>query len=331
MDFEEEVKAPHPAGGTRGAGTLWPGVSLLWSSQGRVLPDARLPTAEVPADCRTVRSGGVVLDSTLAVPPLRETVHRLPTLSPLPRKRFVQPPGAGEGGASIWEPSTSYRKTVKDKGMPIMYDDRQPAKERQPQGLAPSTVWAVVVVAGRDAWHAAGRLGADSPEGAQLDAAPPAVGRAAAEVPLPSAARDAGRGHAGPGRRILCGPGDSYRNRRSSGVRQRILREAAAGKPFRAIARGLDAAGVSSRAGRALVTPDCRGDRSPSKAEAVNEVVRVGGCRAAGQKRPPEWCQTGRFRDRGYLPPAPCSPPFLLAVGRVRANVRPIRRGTTPD
>jgi hypothetical protein len=35
----------------------------------------------------------------------------------------------------------SYRKTVKDKGMPIMYDDRQPAKERQPVGLAPSTVW----------------------------------------------------------------------------------------------------------------------------------------------------------------------------------------------
>jgi hypothetical protein len=35
----------------------------------------------------------------------------------------------------------SYRKTVKDKGMPIMYDDRKPAKERQPVGLAPSTVW----------------------------------------------------------------------------------------------------------------------------------------------------------------------------------------------
>ena len=35
----------------------------------------------------------------------------------------------------------SYRKTVKDKGMPIMYDDRKPAKGRQPVGLAPSTVW----------------------------------------------------------------------------------------------------------------------------------------------------------------------------------------------
>lgn len=35
----------------------------------------------------------------------------------------------------------SYRKTVEDKGMPIMYDDRKPAKERRPQGLAPSTVW----------------------------------------------------------------------------------------------------------------------------------------------------------------------------------------------
>jgi len=34
-------------------------------------------------------------------------------------------------------------------------------------------------------------------------------------------------------------------------VRQRILREAAAGKTFRAIARGLDAAGVPSRSGRA--------------------------------------------------------------------------------
>ena len=35
----------------------------------------------------------------------------------------------------------SYRKAVKDKGMPIMYDDRKPTKGRQPVGLAPSTVW----------------------------------------------------------------------------------------------------------------------------------------------------------------------------------------------
>ena len=35
----------------------------------------------------------------------------------------------------------SYRKTVEDKGMPIMYDDRKPSKERLPEGLAPSTVW----------------------------------------------------------------------------------------------------------------------------------------------------------------------------------------------
>ena len=35
----------------------------------------------------------------------------------------------------------SYRKTVEDQGMPIMYDDRKPTKERQPVGLAPSTVW----------------------------------------------------------------------------------------------------------------------------------------------------------------------------------------------
>lgn len=35
----------------------------------------------------------------------------------------------------------SYRKTVQQQEMPIMYDDRQPAKQRLPVGLAPSTVW----------------------------------------------------------------------------------------------------------------------------------------------------------------------------------------------
>jgi hypothetical protein len=35
----------------------------------------------------------------------------------------------------------SYRKTVEDQGMPVMYDDRKPAKGWQPVGLAPSTVW----------------------------------------------------------------------------------------------------------------------------------------------------------------------------------------------
>lgn len=35
----------------------------------------------------------------------------------------------------------TYCETVKDKGMPIMYDDRGPVQPRQPVGLAPSTVW----------------------------------------------------------------------------------------------------------------------------------------------------------------------------------------------
>jgi hypothetical protein len=35
----------------------------------------------------------------------------------------------------------SYCKTVEDKGMPIMYDDRESARQRRPVGLAPSTVW----------------------------------------------------------------------------------------------------------------------------------------------------------------------------------------------
>lgn len=35
----------------------------------------------------------------------------------------------------------SYRKAVQHQGMPIMYDDRNPAQQRLPVGLAPSTVW----------------------------------------------------------------------------------------------------------------------------------------------------------------------------------------------
>ena len=35
----------------------------------------------------------------------------------------------------------SYRMTVQHQGMPIMYDDRQPAPSRLPVGLVPSTVW----------------------------------------------------------------------------------------------------------------------------------------------------------------------------------------------
>jgi hypothetical protein len=58
----------------------------------------------------------------------------------LPRKRFVQPPVLEKAGEYLGT-EQSYRKTVEDKGMPIMYDDRKPAKERRPQGLAPSTVW----------------------------------------------------------------------------------------------------------------------------------------------------------------------------------------------
>jgi hypothetical protein len=58
----------------------------------------------------------------------------------LPRKRFVQPPVL-EKVTEYLGTEHSYRKTVEDKGMPIMYDDREPAQERQPQGLAPSTVW----------------------------------------------------------------------------------------------------------------------------------------------------------------------------------------------
>jgi hypothetical protein len=58
----------------------------------------------------------------------------------LPRKRFVQPPVLEKAGEYLGS-EQSYRKTVEDKGMPIMYDDRKPTMGRLPQGLAPSTVW----------------------------------------------------------------------------------------------------------------------------------------------------------------------------------------------
>ena len=58
----------------------------------------------------------------------------------LPRKRFVQAPVLEKAGEYLGT-EHSYRRTVKDKGMPIMYDNRKPAKGRQPVGLAPSTVW----------------------------------------------------------------------------------------------------------------------------------------------------------------------------------------------
>jgi hypothetical protein len=65
-----------------------------------------------------------------------------PTTRPfaLPRKRFVQSPVL-EKASEYLGTEHSYRKTVEDKGMPIMYDDRGPTRGWQPQGLAPSTVW----------------------------------------------------------------------------------------------------------------------------------------------------------------------------------------------
>ena len=53
----------------------------------------------------------------------------------------VRPSAVLEKAGEYLGTQHSYRKTVKDKGMPIMYDDRKPAKGRQPVGLAPSTVW----------------------------------------------------------------------------------------------------------------------------------------------------------------------------------------------
>lgn len=58
----------------------------------------------------------------------------------LPRKRFVQPAVLEKAGEYLGT-ENSYRKTVEDQGMPVMYDDRKPAKGWQPVGLAPSTVW----------------------------------------------------------------------------------------------------------------------------------------------------------------------------------------------
>jgi len=58
----------------------------------------------------------------------------------LPHKRFVKEPVL-EKSSEYLGTEHSYRKTVEDQGMPIMYDDRKPAEKRQPVGLAPSTVW----------------------------------------------------------------------------------------------------------------------------------------------------------------------------------------------
>lgn len=58
----------------------------------------------------------------------------------MPRKRFVQSPVLEKTGEYLGT-EHSYRKTVRHQEMPIMYDDRQPAKPPLPVGLAPSTVW----------------------------------------------------------------------------------------------------------------------------------------------------------------------------------------------
>jgi len=96
---------PHPTGGARRAGTLWPGVSPLWNGRRRVLSPARLPTAEVPLGPRAVHPGGNVLDLEVAVSALRQAVHGLPTLLPcrgsgLYSRRYRRRP------ATTWGPST---------------------------------------------------------------------------------------------------------------------------------------------------------------------------------------------------------------------------------
>jgi hypothetical protein len=87
----------------------------------------RVPAVERPGSC-----GGGVYAVASGSPTTRHFA--------LPRKRFVQPPVLEKAGEYLGT-EQSYRKTVKHQGMPIMYDDRTPAKERRPQGLAPSTVW----------------------------------------------------------------------------------------------------------------------------------------------------------------------------------------------
>jgi hypothetical protein len=62
----------------------------------------------------------------------------------LPRKRFTKQPVL-EKAKEYLGTEHSYANTTKHeeerRRMPIMYDDREPANKRQPQGLAPSTVW----------------------------------------------------------------------------------------------------------------------------------------------------------------------------------------------
>lgn len=58
----------------------------------------------------------------------------------LPRKRFTKRPVLEKANEYLGTDHT-YRKTVEDEGMAIVYDDRIRTEKKQPVGLAPSTVW----------------------------------------------------------------------------------------------------------------------------------------------------------------------------------------------
>jgi len=58
----------------------------------------------------------------------------------LPRKRFTKQPVL-EKAREYLGTDRSYRNTVEDQGMSIVYDDRARPNEEGPVGLAPSTVW----------------------------------------------------------------------------------------------------------------------------------------------------------------------------------------------
>ena len=58
----------------------------------------------------------------------------------MPRKRFTKWPVVEKANEYLGTDHT-YRKTVDDEGMAIVYDDRIRTEKKQPVGLAPSTVW----------------------------------------------------------------------------------------------------------------------------------------------------------------------------------------------
>jgi hypothetical protein len=76
----------------------------------------------------------------LALPAVRQAVHRRSTLFALPRKRFVREAVAGKAQEYLGT-DHSYRKTVEEGGTPIVYDDRKASDKPLPVGVAPSTVW----------------------------------------------------------------------------------------------------------------------------------------------------------------------------------------------